>query len=208
MGLRVIGAGLGRTGTASLKLALEHLTGGRCHHMFEVIANPDEIPIWTAAAEGTMPVWEDFLGDFVALVDWPGCSFWRELVQAFPDALVLLSVRDLDAWYDSAAATIFHGAIEDPASTRDPDDPFARMWRAIIRDRFVEDLADRHRVIDAAQAHNEAVMAAIPPDRLIVWSPADGWGPICEALDVPVPNEPFPHANTKRDFLDRRAQEE
>lgn len=208
MSLRVVGAGLGRTGTASLKLALEQLLGGRCHHMFEVIENPDEIPVWTAAAEGAMPDWEDFLDDYVALVDWPGCSFWPELVEAFPDALVLLSVRDLDAWYDSAAATIFHGAIADPASVPEADDPFGQMWRAIIGDRFVEDLADRSRVVAAARAHNEAVISAIPSDRLLVWSPGDGWEPICAALDMPVPIDPFPRSNSKQEFIDRREQED
>ena len=123
MTLRVIGAGLGRTGTASLKHALERLLGGRCHHMFEVIQNPDEIPVWTRAAEGLMPEWTSFLRDYTALVDWPGCSFWPELADAFPEALVLLSVRDLDAWYDSAEATIFHRTIENPGPVSESDDP-------------------------------------------------------------------------------------
>ena len=148
MSLQVVGAGLGRTGTASLKMALEELLGGRCHHMFEVLERPEEISVWTAAARGDMPDWQRLLSDYVALVDWPGASFWPELVEAFPDALVLLSVRDLDEWYDSAAATIFPES-SDPLRT---DEQKARrlMWLEILRHRFVEDLADRDLVIGGA----------------------------------------------------------
>ena len=201
-GLRLVGAGLGRTGTSSLKIAFEELLGGSCHHMREVMKHRAQVPVWTEAARGNMPEWPDFLGDYVAQVDWPGASFWPELVEAFPDALVLLSVRDLDDWYDSAAATIFGESDED--SGDDDWAAFSEMWREICRGRFVEDLDDRPRVIDAARAHNEAVVAAVPADRLLVWSPGDGWAPICNALEVPVPDRPFPRTNTRQEFIDRR----
>ncbi len=202
MSLQVVGAGLGRTGTASLKMALEELLGGKCHHMFEVLERPEEISVWTAAAGGDMPDWQRFLSDYVALVDWPGASFWPELVEAFPDALVLLSVRDLDEWYDSATATIFPES-SDPLRT---DEQKARrhMWLEILRHCFVEDLEDRDLVIAAARAHNAAVIASVPADRLLVWSPGDGWAPICGALGLPVPDRPFPRTNTREEFIERQ----
>ena len=208
MSLQVVGAGLGRTGTASLKGALERLLGGKCHHMFELIQHPDEIPVWTRAAEGQVPDWSHFLRDYTALVDWPGCSFWPELADAFPSAIVLLSVRDLDAWYDSAEATIFHRTIHNPGPVSEEDDPHGYMWRAILRNRFVTDLADRGAAIAAAGEHNQAVIDTIPAERLVVWSPGDGWEPICEALGLPVPDEPFPHSNSKAEFIARREAQE
>jgi hypothetical protein len=117
--------------------------------------------------------------------------------------LVLLSVRDLDEWYDSAAATIFPASADDPSRT-DEQRARRRMWIEILRSRFVEDLDDRERVIAAARAHNEAVIASIASDRLLVWSPGDGWEPICTALGLPVPDAPFPRTNTRQEFVDRR----
>ena len=194
MTLRVVGAGVGRTGTASLKQALEQLLGGKCHHMFEVEKNREQIPVWTAAANGHMPDWNEFLKDYVALVDWPGASFWPELSAAFPDALVLLSVREPESWHKSASETIFKDDLDDDSS-------FDEMWGTITRTRFCDDLKDKDKVIGAMLAHNAAVETAIPPERLLRWQAGDGWEPICAALDLPVPDEPFPHTNTKAQFL-------
>ena len=158
--MRVVGAGLGRTGTASLKAALELLLDCRCHHMFEV-QTADHAAVWRKAAEGQMPDWPQFLSDYGAIVDWPGASFWPELSRAFPEALVLLSVRDLDEWYDSASATIFS---KRPPSTDDATDvrrEARRMWKTITTERFSADLQDRDTTIAAAKAHNEAVISGI-----------------------------------------------
>ena len=202
--MRVVGAGLGRTGTASLKRALEMLLGGTCHHMFEV-KTAEHARTWQAAAEGIMPDWTEFLADYTALVDWPGASFWPELADAFPDALVLLSVRDsLDQWYDSASNTIF--VASDPDQP-DPDGTRLagrEMWQAILRNRFTVDIHDREAAIEAAAAHNQAVIDAIPAERLLVYRAGDGWEPLCEALDLPVPDEPYPHTNTREQFQTRR----
>ena len=196
MSLKVIGAGIGRTGTASLKMALEALLGGRCHHMFEV--DDAQKPIWTRAAHGQMPDWHAFLKDYVAIVDWPGASFWPELSEAFPDALVLLSVREPDKWYNSAKDTILLPAEYKPVET---DGQF--MWLEIMRTRFDAAIDNRERMIAAAKAHNERVIATIPPERLLVWSVGDGWEPICKALNLPVPDKPFPHRNSKKAFLEK-----
>src|SRR3954451_12294678 len=108
MSVQVVGAGLGRTGTMSLKVALEQLLGGRCYHMFETFERPDDGPVWVAASQGEMPDWNAFLKEYAAVVDWPACDFWREISDANPEAIVLLSVREsADAWWRSANATIF-----------------------------------------------------------------------------------------------------
>lgn len=199
MTLRVVGAGVGRTGTNSQKLALEHLLGGTCHHMFEV-KTPEHMAGWEAAAKGTMPDWHTFLADYTALVDWPGASFWPELSEAFPDALVLLSVREGESWYNSAIETIFKEEDDDDETS----EAFESMWEAIRAHRFPVDVHDKAATIAAMEAHNAAVIAAIPPERLLVWPTRSGWEPICEALDLPVPDIPFPHKNTKKEFLAKK----
>jgi hypothetical protein len=111
MTLRVVGAGLGRTGTHSQKLALERLLGAPCYHMIETFGRPDDIPVWHRAVDGELPDWSEFLSDYAAAVDWPVCAFWRELSDEFPDALVLLSTRDPDSWWASASNTIFRAVL-------------------------------------------------------------------------------------------------
>jgi Sulfotransferase domain len=196
MEMRVVGAGVGRTGTHSLKLALEQLLGTPCHHMVECFGQPDQINGWTDAIEGRSVDWSELLAKFGAIVDWPGGSFWPELTSAYPDALVLLSVRDPEAWYRSASNTIFLGF--------DPDGPELDDWmtavRKLLHDRFSDDFANPTAMMDAFMRHNDAVRAAIPPSRLLEWTAADGWEPICDRLGLAVPAEPFPVTNTTAQF--------
>lgn len=199
MTIQVIGAGLGRTGTHSQKLALEHLLGGTCHHMFEVDKRREQIPVWAAAARGEMPNWHEFLQDFSAIVDWPGCSFWPELMEAYPDALVLLSIRDYEKWYESASQTIFY----EPDESKPDEDGFNEMWLEITGRRFSTDFRNKEAMIAAATAHNDRVMAEVPAERLLVWQISEGWEPICERLGLPVPDIPFPRSNTRQEFLDK-----
>jgi hypothetical protein len=195
MPLQVVGAGVGRTGTASLKLALEQLIGGRCHHMLEIFNDPTQASGWTDAIDGRDVDWEQLLSGYVALVDWPGASFWQELSAANPDALVLLSTRDPEAWYRSASNTIFNVFEHSP--------PGLEQWFASVRrlfaERFCDDLQNATAMMDAFERHNAHVRAGVAADRLLEWTPADGWEPICERLGVPVPNEPFPVTNTTND---------
>lgn len=196
MSLRVVGAGLGRTGTLSLKLALERLLGGPCYHMMEVFAHPEHVAVWQAAARGRAVDWRALFSGYRAAVDWPAASFWPELMKLFPDALVLLSVRDADSWWRSAHDTIF------PASRQAPPE-----WRAMLDDifaaRFTSRLDDRDTCIAAFERHNTAVREGVPRARLLEWRASDGWDPLCAALGLPVPAEPFPRANTTEEFLTR-----
>jgi hypothetical protein len=197
MTLKVVGAGVGRTGTHSLKLALEQLLGGPCYHMLEVLQHPDHVALWHQAVNGGLDDWEKLFTGYLATVDWPAASFWRELSDASPDAIVLLSVRDdPEAWWRSADRTIF----EHTRRPRSEPDPWFDMWSDLSRTRFTDRLDDPAAAMAAYQRHNEEVRAGTPPDRLLEWRPGDGWPPICQALGLPVPDAPFPHVNTTSDF--------
>ena len=196
MALKIVGAGLGRTGTASLKEALEQLLGGRCYHMIEVFARPDDAEVWTAALRGDPPDWDAFLADFDAAVDWPACSAWRELAAAYPDAPVLLSSRDADGWWRSASRTIFESIDRHKVSS----DPAWAEMTAVMLEQFTPDWRDEDAAKAAFEAHNAAVRAEVAADRLIEWQPGDGWEPLCRALGVDVPDTPYPHTNTSDEF--------
>ena len=197
MGLKVVGAGLGRTGTHSLKVALEQLLGGTCYHMVEVFPRPEHVPLWHAAILGEQPDWEEMLQGFTATVDWPAAAVWADLHRAFPDSVVLLSLRDDPAaWWRSFSQTILEVMQRGPAQ---PDDQWYAMSVDMLR-RFTPDYADEGAAIAAYEAHNQAVRESVEPGRLIEWRPKDGWGPLCRGLGISEPEEPFPHVNTTDDF--------
>ena len=191
--LRVVGAGLGRTGTSSLKLALERLLGGYCHHMSEVLADPERhLPLWAPVLRGDEVDWEEVFAGYVAQVDFPGAAFWPEISRAFPDALVILSVRPAEAWYRSAASTIFQLG-EDPT--------FSDVWRERFGfDRYDDRFDDPEAMIAAYEKHNAAVRSCVPPDRFLEWAVGDGWPPLCDWLGLPEPDQPFPWMNTTAEF--------
>jgi hypothetical protein len=202
--LRVVGAGLGRTGTNSLKIALEKLLGGPCYHMFELVQREQDTAVWDAAERGEEVDWQSALEGFVASVDWPAAAFWRELLAANPDAFVLLSKRDsAETWWASMEKTIVV-ALSRPAP---PDDPATAERRAVTRrilaSRLAREWQDRDAAMAGYERHNQAVRDAVPAERLIEWQPGEGWEPICSALGLAISDMPFPHENTTSDFRAR-----
>ena len=196
MALRIVGAGVGRTGTHSLKVALEQLLGGPCYHMVEVLGHPDHMPVWTAALGGAPADWGAVFDGYVATVDWPACSAWEPILEANPGALVLLSTRaSTDEWYRSASRTILEGMV----ARHGDGSAFSTMTDAMA-EAFGADWGDEASCRAAYERHNAHVRATAPADRLVEWQPADGWGPLCAALGVPEPAEPFPVTNTTEDF--------
>ena len=198
MELKVVGAGAGRTGTLSLKTGLEQLLGAPCYHMIEVFGHPEHLSMWRAAAEGEAVDWGLLLDGYAATSDFPACLFWREILDAHPSAVVVLSTRSsVEQWWQSASQTIFSidGAQLPPEMAEWFD-----MWRVVATARFTPDWRDRQASIAAYERHNAAVRAEAPPGRLVEWRPADGWQPLCEALGVAVPDDPFPHLNKREDF--------
>jgi len=200
-GLRVVGAGLGRTGTNSLKLALERLTGGPCYHMVELFERPGDLPQWRGAVYGDPPDWRAFPAGYTATVDWPACAFWEGLAEAHPYAIVLLSVRDsAEQWWRSFEATIVDG-LSRPVPADQPEWAERRQATLAMLERtFTPRWREREQAMAAYEAHNAAVREAIPAGRLLEWRAGDGWEPICAALGVPVPDEAFPHVNSTEEF--------
>jgi hypothetical protein len=208
MPLTVIGAGLGRTGTLSLKAALEQLGFARCYHMTEVLAHPEHIPAWDAAARGEPVDWEALFRGYQATVDWPGCNFYAEFLRLYPDAKVILTVRDPDRWYDSARQTIYYVRHAFPGWMTPLLPRMGRfqpmldrlIWVGMFHGRF----EDRSYAIEVFNRHNEEVKRVVPNDRLLVYEVNEGWGPLCKFLGVPVPEDkPFPRLNDAAEFRAR-----
>lgn len=201
MPLSVIGAGLGRTGTLSLKRALEELGFGPCHHMEEVMANPGQIPDWHAAGRGESVNWNGLLQGYRSSVDWPSAQFWAELADEFPAAKIVLTVRDRERWYESFSNTILK-LLTAPAPPPSPTlQAILAMTQDVIAKRaFGGRLDDAEHIKASFDRHNAAVEAALPAERLLVFEVAEGWEPLCAFLDVPVPATPFPRVNSTPEF--------
>jgi len=200
--MHVIGAGLGRTGTYSLKLALNRLGLGPCHHMEEVLIHKDaQVPLWDAAAQGR-PDWAATFDGYASAVDWPTAGFFRELGAAYPQAKFILTTRSAESWLASFTATIYK-----LLAARDMVPPEMRAWhdmavRVVERTGFPAGL-DEAELGRRFEAHQAAVRATIPAERLLEFHVREGWGPLCAFLGLPVPDEPFPRTNDRAEFWDR-----
>lgn len=195
MPLSVIGAGFGRTGTLSLKLALEQLGFGPCYHMVEVFKDPKAPGRWESAADGQPSDWEEIFAGYASTVDWPAATFYKELADAYPDAKVILTVRDPEAWFASTQATIFARPFQSG-----PDEAWSRMAVKVVADLFDRRMNDKQKLIDTYNRHNETVQRVIPAERLLVYEVSEGWEPLCRFLGVPVPHEPMPRVNSTEEF--------
>jgi hypothetical protein len=195
MPLSVIGAGFGRTGTMSLKLALDRLGFGPCYHMTEVFKNPKASGYWEAAADGKPVDWEEIFAGYRSTVDWPGATFYKRLADAYPEAKVILTERDPEAWFTSIQATIFSRHIRD-----DTEDDWQRMVLKVIADLFDRQMGDKAKLIEVYKRHNGEVRRAIAPERLLVYELSEGWRPLCEFLGADIPDEPMPNVNSTEDF--------
>jgi hypothetical protein len=205
MPLSIIGPGFGRTGTSTLKLALETLGFGPCHHMYEVVANPAQVPHWQAVAAGRTIDLDAAFAGYGAQIDWPGAHVWRDLAAAYPQAKVLLSVRPEDQWWASYSTTI--GKLLTVFPKMDLPPHIAAMMTAarqfIGQDTFGGNWSDRDAALAAYRRRTRDVTEAIAPGRLLVYDVAEGWGPLCAFLDVPVPDTPFPHRNRRGEFWEK-----
>ena len=201
MTLRIVGAGFGRTGTMSLKLALEELGFRACYHMTELAAHPEHAPLWLALTRGERVDLEQMFTGYAAAVDWPACVLWRELLAGYPDARVILTVRNPVDWYESFSRTILARSENLPPLASPRIRALYDLSREVIlRQTFGGRANDASHAISTYNAHNAAVTAAVPADKLLVYDVVSGWGPLCEFLRVAVPDRPFPRANAGDGF--------
>lgn len=212
-GFAVIGAGFGRTGTLSLKSALEQLGFDPCYHMIELFQHPEHLPYWEKLARGETIDWRELFANYRASLDWPACTFYKEQMQAFPNAKVILTVRDPERWYESVRATIYQSSNNTGGS------PLARLLMRAMRltvpqmrsikrvhegiiwgGTFNGRLADKNYAIAIFDQHIEEVINIVPPEKLLVYNVKEGWEPLCAFLGAAVPEQPFPHLNDRASF--------
>ena len=212
-GIEIIGAGLGRTGTYTLKVALEQLGFSRCYHMTDLLSHPKQVLHWHELKDSGKTNWQELFGDCRAVVDYPGCLYYREIKAAYPEAKVILTVRDPDTWYESVLKTLYKLRPRKPLALLAM---FLRLivsarFRAILpvylfadiiiwKEQFKSRFANKEMAIKIFKQHYNEVKAAIPDDQLLVYDVNDGWQPLCEFLNVPIPNIPFPVTNLRQDF--------
>ncbi len=211
MALQVIGAGTGRTGTMSLKLALEQLGFSRCYHMVELLRHPEDVVHWERASRGEPVDWNTLFAGYQASVDYPGYLHYKALTQRYPEVKVILTVRDPEAWYESALATIYRAepglAQKLKMGLALPFSPRLRkllrvfrlsgeVWEREFEGRF----DDKDFAVARFVRHNEEVRRTVPADRLLVYEVKEGWEPLCTFLGVPVPDMPFPRSNDRQAF--------
>ena len=197
--MKVIGLGVGRTGTLSLKLALERLGYAPCHHMLEVEADMTRhVPLWNAALDGTAD-WEAIYEGYASADDWPTAGFAQELIASYPDSKFVLTTRSPESWAESFSQTIGKLLLERDSFPAEVQDWLAMVVRVVTRTGFPPGLSVPE-LMAAFTAHNEAVTAALPPERLLIFHVREGWGPLCEFLNAPVPEEPFPRRNDRKEF--------
>lgn len=198
MALSVIGAGFPRTGSASLKMALETLGFGPCYHMSETFSRPHHWQMWVDAAGGKPVDWDELFTGFHATSDAPGCHFYRELAAHYPEAKIVLTERDPDQWFESTQSTVLSDLLNVARKERPPVQ--IQMMTALGWNGELPETHDKAKMVGRMLAHNAEVKRTIPPERLLLWAPSDGWEKLCTFLGVPVPDAPFPHVNTTAAF--------
>ncbi len=207
--MQIIGAGFGRTGTLSMQAAIEILGFGPCFHMTKMVAHPERLALFDAAADGKNTNWSELFSGYHSTVDWPGCFFWRELLEYYPSAQVILTVRDAESWYDSVFNTLYQGFLrisQDAGMAAlqavDPDAAkFFSVTKKIVWDGDLQGhFGDRERAVELYKKHNSDVIREVPRDQLLVFEGNHGWEPLCDFLNVPVPSSTFPHLNDSEEF--------
>jgi len=219
--LRIIGAGYGRTGTCSLKIALQILNYTKCYHMFEIFENPKQAEFWLKVAQDTEEFnWEDVFSEYDATVDFPSCVYYEELMKKYPNAKVILTVRDPEKWYKSVKDTIYDARHQFPGRYAKRFNLLNYGWkfweaykidkmsRSIIwKKTFHNQFKNKQYATELFQKHNARVQRVVPSERLLVYDVTQGWAPLCQFLNVPIPSEEFPHVNDTNSHRTRIEQE-
>lgn len=212
MSIKVIGTGLGRTGTHSLKIALEQLGFGKCYHMVELLNNPAGLTYFEQAERGENVDWDSLFQGYLSAVDYPVARYYKPLIAKYPDAKLVHTTRNPEAWYESCKNTIFWATKPDAGRifsmmVRMPFSPTIRKRLPVLKYNgslidleFGKDLNDKTKVMDYFKKRDEEILKTVPKERLIIYNVKDGWEPLCKFLNVPVPSNPFPKSNTTEEF--------
>jgi len=216
MTIEIIGAGFGRTGTHTLKLALQHLGFSKCYHMEELVMNPESLHYWEDARHGKQVNWDELFKGYRAAVDFPTNMFYTDLMQHYPDAKVILTMRDPESWYKSFGSTIIRQSkpsLKQIVSTsfKLPFNQKLRQQLKIFKyaGKFLDEMfggrfdEDKEKMINIFNSRNDHIKNTIPPEKLLIYEVKDGWAPLCNFLGRPVPDKPFPHSNTTAEFQAR-----
>ncbi len=207
MTIKVIGAGYGRTGTMSLKLALEQLGFDKCYHMMEVNQHPEHFGMWAAINRGEEVDLPALFEGYQASVDYPSAIFWQEQMAAFPDARVLLSLRDPEKWYESIMNTIYPSSSSMVHAEDEQMQYFGNWAMEIVWNKLFDGhMDDKEHVISVYNAHNQNVIDTVPEEKLLVFDAKEGWEPLCQFLEVPIPENDFPRVNTTEQFQERSSR--
>ncbi|MFJ5156143.1 sulfotransferase family protein [Streptomyces sp. NPDC088353] len=208
--LKLINAGLGRTGTTSLKVALDRLGLGPSFHMFDIVGDAERLRQWERiVCDGESPDWSAVFDGYRSAVDGPCAVYYRQISEAFPDAKVILTVRDAESWYRSTHDTLYQFALRSMANPPEPGSPQARLfrvtgtmvWDGLFGGRF----SDKDHAIDVYHRHNEEVVRTLGADNVLVYDVQQGWEPLCAFLGVDVPQEEFPRTNDTASMRQRIA---
>ena len=213
MALQVIGTGQARTGTTSLKEALEHLGFGKCYHMFELMNHPDQLIYFEKAERGEEVNWDELLEGYHSACDMPIIGYYKQVIEKYKDAKVIHTTRDAESWYKSMTDTVFWAVKPSPGRILNMMIrlPFSSTLRKRLRilkyngrmvhKFFGKDLKNKEKVISYFNEYESQVYKTIPKEKLLVYNVKSGWEPLCKFLNVPVPSMPFPKSNTKDEFV-------
>jgi hypothetical protein len=213
MALHVIGTGKGRTGTTSLKIALEQLGFGKCYHMWELMNNPDQLIYFQQAERGENVNWDELFNGYHSACDYPVIRYYKQILEKYPDAKVIHTMRDAESWFKSISNTIFWAVkpslgrmlglmIRLPfSSTLRKRLHILKFNSMMVSKEFGNDLKDKEKVISYFNKYNAGVLNTIPKEKVLVYDVKSGWEPLCNFLNVPVPSMPFPKSNTKDEFV-------
>ena len=205
MKIEVLGAGFGRTGTNSLKIALENIGYGPCYHMYEVANKPDHVDLWNDGIEGRELKVDKIFRNYRSAVDWPSVAFLPSILSKYRDAKVILTMRDSAEWYESASATIFEAMLSsDRIPSAEARKRVSMSRRLVLEQVFNNNYSDKEYCVKIYNEHIENVKNLVPSDQLLMYKINDGWAPLCEFLNVPIPNEPFPVVNDRQSFLAKK----
>lgn len=213
MALQVLGSGLGRTGTFSLKLALEELGFSKCYHMYELFQNPSGLKYFKQAERGERVNWDELFRGYKSAVDYPVAKYYKQIMEVYPDVKVIHTTRDPESWFKSISNTIF--PVTQPSFAKKLKTiislPFSSKLRQkfpifiyngkLVRSEFGNDLSNKQEIIRRFIQRNEEVTSKVPKDNLLIFNAKDGWEPLCSFLNIPVPDKPFPKTNTTDEFL-------